>query len=332
MFGNKERKSRNRSLAILLLLLVSSVALLLSITIPRKSPTWGATFSIPYADYLGIDWKEAYISALDELGLRYFRIPAYWSDIEVEPGIYDFSNLDFLFDEAAARDAKITLALGVKVPRWPECFLPEWVERDPDQIEPGIEALTAALVARYSSHPSLHAWQVENEPFFPFGECPDPSIDRLTGLVDLVRDIDDVHPIQRTTSGEQSFWLFHAPAADILGVSMYRVVFTEPIGYNVFPHTPAVYRLQSLLAHLFADEVIISELQVEPWFRNSPKELEVNAAYQLFTAEDLWRHGSYAKRSGLDAVYLWGVEWWYYLRQNGDERLWNAGRGLIELP
>lgn len=308
----------------------SALALLLSTTLPKKSPTWGATFSVPYATYLGVDWKDAYRAILEELNIKYLRIPAYWSQIETAPGVYDFSELDYIFEEAAAHDVRITLALGVKVPRWPECFLPEWVDADHSRIEPGIEALTIALMSRYSTHPVLYAWQVENEPFFPFGECPQPSIERVQNLTQLVREIDNEHKLQRTTSGEQSFWLFHAPGFDILGISLYRIVYTEPIGYNVFPHTPAVYRLQSQLARLFAGEVIISELQVEPWFRHSPKDMNLQAAYELFTAEDLWRHMSFAKRTGLDAAYLWGVEWWYYLRQQGDERLWNAGKHIIE--
>src|SRR3989338_5721806 len=43
---------------------------------------WGVTFSKPYAQGLGLDWKETYLAILDELNVKNLRIPAYWNELE----------------------------------------------------------------------------------------------------------------------------------------------------------------------------------------------------------------------------------------------------------
>jgi hypothetical protein len=68
---------------------------------------WGVTFSNKYASELGLDWKAVYLSALDDLKIRNFRLPVYWDEVAKENGEYDFSNADWMLAEAAKRDAKV---------------------------------------------------------------------------------------------------------------------------------------------------------------------------------------------------------------------------------
>ena len=81
----------------------------------------GATFSHPYAEYLGNDWRANYIALLDDLGIKHLRLVAYWDKIEKIPGEYDFSDMDWEVAQAREHKANIILAFGRKVPRWPEC-------------------------------------------------------------------------------------------------------------------------------------------------------------------------------------------------------------------
>ena len=37
----------------------------------------------------------------------------------------------------------------------------------------------------------------------------------------------------------------------------------------------------------------------------------------------------FARRVGFPEVYLWGVEWWYWIREKGDASFWNEARGLF---
>src|SRR3990172_402270 len=73
----------------------------------EKDADLGATFSTVYADDLAIDWREAYTAMLEDLGVRRLRLPAYWSRIEPEPGVFDFSELDWQLEQADRRGAKV---------------------------------------------------------------------------------------------------------------------------------------------------------------------------------------------------------------------------------
>ncbi|MCC6563916.1 endo-1,4-beta-xylanase, partial [Candidatus Uhrbacteria bacterium] len=135
---------------------------------------FGFTWSGPYARQLGLDSQKGLEEALDDLQPDHVRIPAYWIEIEKERGTYDFSELDAQLDAAASRGIGITLVLGSRVPRWPECWEPEWVhDLDPvDRYDVQL-AYTKAVYMRYQEHPSIIAWQVENEAFFDFyTACP----------------------------------------------------------------------------------------------------------------------------------------------------------------
>jgi hypothetical protein len=292
---------------------------------------FGVTFSNQYASSFSVDWQEAYEAMLDDLHVRYLRIPIYWSEVEAEPGVYDFSSVDWMIQEAAERGAVVTLAIGEKVPRWPECYVPIWYEKD-DERQEALLVYLETVVNRYRSNPALSRWQVENERFFPFGICPAADAEFVNEEIALVRSLDDRHPIQLTTSGEQSIWVTTAIPADIVGASLYRLVYNEKTGYLGVPLRPFFYRLQAFLASFFAEEVMISELQAEPW--NAYRFISSDPAifeegYGSFSVQNFVDHVNFARQSGIHEVYLWGVEWWYYLHAMGDDRLWDVAREVF---
>jgi hypothetical protein len=297
-------------------------AVLLGFTILRPSPqTLGITYSSKYAQSLGLDPQSAFTEIVDDLGVTQVRLPVYWSDVETAPGVYDFTQLDAMLDAAALRDLSVTLALGMKVPRWPECFIPEFYSHDSEFLDPAILRYVQELVMHTRTYDVVTRWQVENEPLFPYGDCPEPSMERLRREVALVRAL-DTRPILMTVSGEQEPWLDLASIGDVIGVSMYRFAFQQTLGPIAFPHTPMYYRLHAFLTRFFVDEVIITELQMEPWFTGNPQDpasLDVP-----FSAEDFTAHLQFAKDTGIHEALLWGAEWWYYEHLRGDDSLWNA--------
>jgi hypothetical protein len=46
--------------------------------------------------------------------------------------------------------------------------------------------------------------------------------------------------------------------------------------------------------------------------------------------EQLQKNISYAKRTGLDTFYLWGSEWWYWLKEEkGESQIWQEIKKLF---
>lgn len=306
---------------IIALFLLSAVLYLRS----GEDPEWGVTYSVVYAEELGLDIEESYVAVLDELRPDALRLPVYWSRYEDAPNSFNFDELDWMMDEAAARGIPVTLVIGQKVPRWPECFIPDWHE---DDVEEGLLNYLTITTLRYQDHPALNRWQVENEPFFPFGECPNPDADLLQNEITLVAELDPATPIQQTTSGEQSLWALHVAGADVLGSSLYREVSNDVTGTIIVPLKTRWYRVQALAVQLLGRTVIISELQAEPW--GVHELLGENDAAQAFTAHELQQNMEFAAQTGMDEVYLWGVEWWYYLKEQGDSKLWDMGVLLMQ--
>jgi hypothetical protein len=327
------RKTRGALIAIVIILLV--FAGLLVVADPSdKDLQIGATFSETYAKSFGLDEREVYLAALDDLDIQHIRLPIYWNEIETGRDEYFFDDLDWYFDEAEKRDVSITPVVGQKVPRWPECYHPDWsIELSDEDFEKEILEFIEIVVMRYKDRPSLKRWQVENEVFFPFGECPH-LIKSLEGDERrLIESLDAQTPIQLTVSGEQSLYLFRALNADVLGASMYRHAKTAAGAEIIFPHPPIFYRLQSMLSSLVGTRAIISELQMEPWGLHMYLENDdYRAAYNSFNTADMQEQFSFAKRTGMPEIYLWGIEWWYELKMKGNDALWETGRQIINSP
>ena len=116
----------------------------------------GVTFSKQYASYLGLDWKESYLSILNDLKVKYLRLPIYWEDVEKEDGRYDFTDVDWQLNEAKRRDVKVVLVIGMRQPRWPECHAPAWTEgMNESLIQTRILTMVEKVVSRYASEPSI---------------------------------------------------------------------------------------------------------------------------------------------------------------------------------
>lgn len=291
---------------------------------------YGATFSPTYARFLGLDEHETLVAIMTELPIKEIRIPVQWDEVQPNIDTAYFDELDVIMNTAATHNVGIVLAIGNKVPRWPECYTPDWAK---DLSRPAYEAALLdyvdLIVMRYREHPALVRWQVENETLFVFGDCPAQDFKLVKQEIEVVRALDAVHPIQLTVSGEQQLWVSVAGQADVIGTSMYRRV-ALPNGWPItFPIPPGWYALQALSVRPFVDQVVISELQAEPWLSKDYREYSFDQAADLFPPARLETYLRYARRSGIKNISLWGVEWWYYLKQNGHPELWNTGRDFL---
>lgn len=294
------------------------------------APVFGITFSTVYAKELGLDVKEAYQSMIDELGVRHIRLPVYWSEIEIERGVYQWETLDALVEASERASVKLTPVIGLKVPRWPECFIPAWANTltDKERHEHVLDFMKV-VVERYRRSSAILRWQVENEPFLAFGECPAITLDELRERIELVRSLDD-RPIQLTVSGELQPWKPLAELSDVLGISLYRTTWDERFGFFVYPLKSEYYTVRSRLISASVDRVIVSELQAEPWFPEPIASRSLGEWYDFFNSEALGANIQFVRDADIAEVYLWGAEWWYALKKSGEERLWEEGKKIFK--
>ena len=323
-----------------LLGLFAAVALLLLgfLFIPGPTPAgksveYGMTFSRPYAQNdLHLNPDDVLSAALDDLGIRRFRMGAYWKYIQPLRGTWNFDELDKDVQAISDRKGTIVLAIGQKLPRWPECWQPDWAKQLPP-AEQQAETLNyiQTVVERYRANPAIIAWQVENEPQFEYGECSrtDPSFHKEE--IALVRRLDPTRPIYTTDSGELSFWTTFGKSVDRLGVSVYRVVRNPTLGtFRYFFLPPSFYRRKAeLLSPFGVPSIYVSEFQMEPWSNKALLETPVDDQLKTFDLKQMRANIDYASHMGLSPVDFWGVEWWYWMKttQNHPE-LWEAAKAI----
>lgn len=294
----------------------------------NNHPTYGASFTKSLSESLGYDWREVYTAILDDLKIKKIRIGLNWDDIEAVPGIFNFSDYDWMVNEAEKRNAHITLAIGRRLIRWPECRIPQWAGNlSQEEIREKTMRMLSAAVNYFKNKSGVTVWQVENEPFFKyFGVgCPKGDLEFMNREIAFVRQLDPTRPIMITESGELSFWWKAAMLdADILGTSMYRYIWNKNFGFLKYPLPAWVYNMKGRFINWRIPRVIISELQTEPWAPNgflnlTPEEEARTMSHDIFD-ESL----EFARRTGYDEIYLWGVEWWYFKKQIGDPFYWET--------
>ncbi len=303
-----------------------------------KDLEWGVTLSTFYADELGVDWKEVLQGALLELQVKKFRVPMYWQEIETEEGKYNFRDTEYILNEIAKNNGEVILVVGRRQPRWPECHTPAWLSGKTEaEIEEHILQLLKEEVNHFKDSPILRAWQVENEPLFSlFGKCPRPDEDFLKKEIELVRSQSSL-PIILTDSGELSLWLRTSSLADTLGTTLYRVVWNPVWGFWKYDFVPPFFywgkaRLVSII-YPKLDQIIISELQAEPWVPEkygSIVKMPIEEQKSAWSSERFEESLDFAKRTGFTEAYLWGMEWWYWMKEKqNDDTYWNIAKELF---
>ncbi len=318
----------------LILVLIAAGFFLLGKPPQAEEATWGVNFSQKHAELLGLDWQKTYSALIDDLGAKNIKLATYWDLIEREEGKYDFEDLDWQIKTAEEKGVNLFLVIGMKTPRWPECHIPDWAkELNKKDQQRDILNLLERIVLRYKDKNSITMWQVENEPFFPFGDCPWVDHDFLKKEIDLVKSLDSQsRPVVISDSGEGSFWFSAAKLGDIVGTTMYRKVWVRQLGiYFKYPLTPAFYyRKAQVIKKLFKKEVISVELQAEPWGPKLLYDSPVEEQIKTMNLEQFKKNIEFAKGTGFKEFYLWGAEWWYWMKEKQNQPdIWNEAKKLF---
>ncbi|NUM25417.1 MAG: hypothetical protein HUU49_02200 [Candidatus Buchananbacteria bacterium] len=307
---------------------------LFSLDFGQQEVNFGVTFSDKYASDLELNWQESYLAILDDLGVDKIRLIAYWDDIEAIQDQFDFSKLDWQLAEAERRDVEVILTVGRRAPRWPECHDPAWIN---DLAKLAVQQhqleFVKETINRYRDRQVVKSWQIENEPLFSwFGKCPKPDKQFLRQEVDAVRALDS-RDIIITDSGELNHWQTAAGLADKLGITLYRIVWNKYLGFwDYFFVPPAAYRFKADITGFLNGNlkgVLVTELQMEPWTLDK-RMIELTEAQQArsFDLNRFKNNISYVRQAGFNEVYLWGVEYWYWAKQQGRPEIWNEAKKL----
>ncbi|MGE0542082.1 MAG: hypothetical protein AB7R89_18065 [Dehalococcoidia bacterium] len=323
----------------------------------KQRVLYGVNFSCKRAEFFNQSCAELFRSILADLGVKHVRLSVYWSDVEQQPGVYDFSAVDQLLDIASTHDARVTVSIGMKAQRYPEFWFPTWLrlaaalpvdgypEESPlvqDALFPYLEAATRHVGA----HPAVEAIQVENEPFvhtegrWRYASGWRISREFLAREIEAVRAADDGrHPIVVSHASWQrkdNTWRWIVDHADVVAQSVYTKRQRGPwpwlyiFPYRIGPFVPNLPN-QARAAAREGKEIWIGELQAEPFEMPSVDIRQISTAEaRSFSPRWLRANVELAARSRATRAYLWGVEWWAYLKDvRGEPELWEEARRLF---
>lgn len=301
----------------------------------RNAPVQlGATYIPDYAESFGLDTEKTLDAIIYDLGVKRLRLVSYWENGEPVEGKYDFTFLDWQVKKAEAAGAKISLSIGLRQPRWPECHWPAWAQEMPrSQWQPRLLNYIRATVERYKDSPALESWQLENEYFLKaFGKCPDFSRDRLVEEFNLVKQLDMNHPIVVSMSNNAIGTPLYAPTPDEWAISIYKRVWDKTITKRYFEYPiPAWYYAfrAGFTEATRGRNVFAHELQAEAWLPNgyNMRTAPIDEYYKSMNPERLAHRFEYGVATGMKKIDLWGVEWWFYMKEKRNApELWNVAK------
>jgi hypothetical protein len=298
--------------------------------------TYGMSFNAPYAEELGLDPLTVLDALMNELGIRDFRIAAHWNTVEPMEDVYDFSLMDAQLARIEEGGGTAIFGVGRRLPRWPECHIPGWAQhRSWNEQKEEIREYITAVVQRYKESPAITYWQVENEPYltvFASEYCGDTLDEEfLREEVALVRSLDPTRPVLVTDSGNLGTWFGAYAMGDAFGTSVYVYFWNPELGQFKTILPPWFYRAKENLVKFFHGdkETFLIELSLEPWLLDPVATVPLSVQYSRMDLEKMDEILTYARETRYEHQYLWGGEWWYWLREQGDDSFWQKGKEIF---
>jgi hypothetical protein len=324
---------------IIVVLVLVVVWNLLSIRKIPEKVNYGVSFSVFHSNELKLDWKRTYLAILDDLKVRNFRFSVHWPLTEPADGQYNFSELDYQIAEADKRGATYILAVGRRLPGWPECHIPDWAQNmTEDQQRQQIFDLMETTVNRYKNSPGLKYWQMENEPYLGFfgrSGCFITDDNFLKKEIELVHRLDPKHKVLVTDSGEFGYWYKAYRDGDVFGSSVYLYVWWKKFGdYGRvrYPVGPSFFRVkQNIVSWIWGDKPkILIEMEAEPWLLKPIVDTPIDLQLKQMNLSRFQEILDTSRKAGFETQYLWGAEWWYWLAQNGHPEFWQEAKDLFK--
>jgi hypothetical protein len=321
----------------------------------------GVTFSPREATYRNLPWRETFNAALDA-SPALMRLGVYWNEVESKRGTYDFSTIDWLLDQASARQQRVLLTIGMKAPRWPEYYFPDWlahrlavadrgVVSNDTRVQTASRALLRATVEHVRDRSVVAAWQVENEPLDAAG----PHQWRigagfLADEIALVRSLDTVRqrPIVVNTfvdtgpgvllpRAHSAIWSRAQVAlatADVLGLDVYPSRTMHVFGSELTVSWPA-WIWSGLLADMHevattaGKDAWIVEVQAEPWTSSGGRLPPAAWPGAVVAPSSFEGVVGRLEAAGYRTILLWGMEHWEAERSHSQDSSWWAAASAV---
>ena len=129
-----------------------------------------------------------------------------------------------------------------------------------------------------------------------------------------------------------------AQLGDVFGTSMYRKIYPRfggrLTGIIEYPISPEFFRVKERLVRWITNtpqkRYIVHELQAEPWEPESLGKTPLDEQMRVFGPEYFLDTIEFAKHTGFDEYYLWGAEWWYWMKtKQGISDYWDIAKSTF---
>ncbi len=298
--------------------------------------TYGMSFNTVYARELGLDWQATYDAIIDELGVRHLRLAAHWPMVEPMDDVYNFAELDYQLEKAESVGAEVIFAVGRRLPRWPECHVPAWAaEQSWEAQQAEILEYMTLVVERYKDNQAITYWQLENEPYlevFAKDHCGEFDEAFFEREVAHLRSLDQSRPILVTDSGNLGVWTGPYRHGDAFGTSVYVYFWNPELGQFRTLLPPWFYWFkEAFVTMLYGEkETMLIELSAEPWLLEPVTNVPLETQFTRMNVDKFDEIVRYAERTRFSKQYLWGAEWWYWLKLQGQPAMWERGVELFK--
>lgn len=292
----------------------------------------GITFSHQHASFLKLDPINS-LSTLSGLPFDIIRLGIYWNEIQPKQNIFDFSKVKALLDICESQKKEVVLTLGMKAPRWPEFYLPQWI--DEKKKTEAILNHISVCVKNLGNYSSIKYWQVENEPFDPSG--PEDTIvppELLNKEVELVRSIDLQRKIIINLWGndmiKRNTIAYAAPLADIIGIDLYYRQYTKTfLGRSQYRKPQSSEKTILHAVKHYNKPLWITELQAEPWEASMDKNGYFSENPKSISPQLIENNFELACKCHPEAILFWGAEYWLWREKQGDNSYIESVKKLL---
>ncbi len=321
-------------------------------------PQYGFSYSFEQARWYGYDGRAAFTKLLDEAKFDWVRLPFFWNEMSDEEGNLKVDDLDFAVSEAKKRNVKVIIALGAKVPFYPEFHLPSSESSklhfgDNINVDSAISfdllTIDGKVVSHFSKYDNVFYWQIENEPFLP--NVNKYRIDKslIAREIKIVRDYDPKkRPVILTSDGPTVFnsrWKDLFPLlnrGDAFGTNAYfktqGTYLASFSKFNISWPKGFYWPVQSwyLLSPNFDGidhyakkrgvDFWVMEMQAEPYIRTLD---DAGRNQFTFSANDIVNADNFLKNSRISNVGFWGANFWIYREKLGDNSWMSAVKDIV---